>query len=70
MKWVQVFFVHKRIISSVTRVEFVCDRMSCIILRGRWCLIVLNIYASTEDENDDMKDRFYEELEHIFDKIP
>jgi hypothetical protein len=27
------FFVHKRIISAVTRVEFVSDRMSYIILR-------------------------------------
>jgi hypothetical protein len=31
------FFVHKRIISSVKRVEFVSDRMSYIILRGCWC---------------------------------
>jgi exonuclease III len=30
------FFVHKRIISEVRRVEFVSDRMSYIILRGRW----------------------------------
>jgi hypothetical protein len=29
------FFVHKRIISAVRRVEFVSDRMSYIILRGR-----------------------------------
>jgi hypothetical protein len=28
------FFVHKRIISSVKKVEFVSDRMSYIILRG------------------------------------
>jgi hypothetical protein len=33
------FFVHKRIISAVKRVEFVSDRMSYIILvlRGLWC---------------------------------
>jgi hypothetical protein len=30
------FFVHKRIISAVKRVEFVSDRMSYIILRSRW----------------------------------
>jgi hypothetical protein len=35
------FFVHKRIISAVKRVEFVSDRMSNIILRGRWCHIIL-----------------------------
>jgi hypothetical protein len=39
------FFVHKRIISAVRRVEFVSDRMSYIILRGRWCNIVLTVHA-------------------------
>jgi hypothetical protein len=29
------FFVHKRIISAVKKVEFVSDRMSYVILRGR-----------------------------------
>jgi hypothetical protein len=62
------FFVHKRIISPVKRVEFVSDRMPYIILRGRWChIIVLNVHARTEDENDDVKDSFYKELEHAFD---
>jgi hypothetical protein len=28
------FFIHKRIISAVKRLEFVSDRMSYIILRG------------------------------------
>jgi exonuclease III len=42
------FFVLKRIISAVTRVEFVSHRMSYIILRGRCChIIVLNVHAST-----------------------
>jgi hypothetical protein len=44
--------------------------MSYVILRGRWCDIVLNVHAPTEDKIDDMKDRFYEELEHMFDKFP
>jgi exonuclease III len=52
------FFVHKRIISAVKRVEFVSDRMSYIILRGRWCDIVLNVHAPTEDKCDDAKDSF------------
>jgi exonuclease III len=65
------FFVHKRIISAVKRVEFVNDRMSYIILRGSWFhIIVLNVHAPTEDKTDDVKDSFYEELEHIFDKFP
>jgi hypothetical protein len=65
------FFVHKRIISAVKRVEFVSDRMSYIILRGRWChIIVMNVYAPTEDKTDDVKESFYEELERVFDKFP
>jgi hypothetical protein len=41
------FFVHKRIISAVRRVEFVSDRMTYIILRGHWCnIIVVNVHAS------------------------
>jgi hypothetical protein len=46
--------VHKRFTSAVKRVEFVSDRMSDIILRGRWCHInVLNFHAPTEDKTDD-----------------
>jgi hypothetical protein len=62
--------VHKRIISAVKRVEFVSDRMSYIILRGRWChIIVLKVHAPTEDKIDDVKDSFYKELECVFDKF-
>jgi hypothetical protein len=57
------FFVHKRILSAVGRVEFISDRMSYIILRGRWCnIIVLNVRVSYEEKGDDVKDSFYEEL--------
>jgi hypothetical protein len=62
------FFVHKRIVSLVKRVEFVSNRMSYIVLRGCWYdLIVLNVHAPKEDKIDDIKDRFYKELEHVFD---
>jgi endonuclease/exonuclease/phosphatase family metal-dependent hydrolase len=65
------FFMHKRIISVVKRVEFVSDRMSYIILRGRWChIIVLNVHPPTEDKTDDVKGSFYKELERVFDKLP
>jgi hypothetical protein len=58
------FFVHKRIISAFTRVEFVSDRISYVTLRGRWCdIIVLNVHTPTKDKCDDTKDSFYEELE-------
>jgi hypothetical protein len=42
--------------------------MSYVILRGRWCdIIVLNVHVPTEDKSDDVKDRFYEEVEQVFD---
>jgi hypothetical protein len=57
------FFVHNRIISAVKRVEFVSDRMSYIILKGRWCdIIVLNVHAITEDKDDNIKDSFHEKV--------
>jgi exonuclease III len=65
------FFVDKTIISVVTRVEFISDRMSYIVLRGHWCdIIILNVHAPTEDKIDDIKDRFHKGLEHVFDKFP
>jgi hypothetical protein len=63
------FLVHKRIISAVKRVQFVSDRMSYTIIRGRWCdVIVLNIYAPIEDKID-MNDNFCQELKRVFDKF-
>jgi hypothetical protein len=51
-------------VSAVKMVEFVRGRMSYIILRGRWCnIIVLNVHALIEDKIDDIKDKLYEELE-------
>jgi hypothetical protein len=45
--------------------------MLYIILRGRWCdIIILNVHAPTEDKIDDVKGWFYEELEQVFNKFP
>jgi exonuclease III len=44
--------------------------MSYVILRGGWCdIMVLNVRVPTENKLDDIKVRFYEELEHVFDKF-
>ena len=45
------FFIHQRIASAVKRVEFVSDRVSYIVLRGRWCnIIVLNMHPPSEEK--------------------
>ena len=60
----QDFFVHYRVLSTVKRVEMVSDMMSYIVLRGRWCnIIVFNVHGPSEEKSDYLKDSFYEELE-------
>jgi hypothetical protein len=65
------FFSRRRTISEVKRVDFVSDRVSYMVLRGRWCNVtVLNAYAPTEEKSDDLRDSVYEELEQVFDYFP
>ena len=65
-----VFFVHRRIVSAVKRLEFVSDRLSYIVLRGRWRnIIVVNVHAPSEEKSDEAKGSFYEELEQVFDQF-
>ena len=41
--------------------------MSCIVLRGCWCnIIVLNVHVPNEEKTDDSKYIFYEEFEQVF----
>jgi len=45
--------------------------VSYIVLRGRWCnIIVWNVQAPSEKKSDDSKDIFYEELEQVSDHFP
>jgi endonuclease/exonuclease/phosphatase family metal-dependent hydrolase len=45
--------------------------MSYIILRGRWCnIIVPNVHSPCEEKGDDVKDSFYEELGRVFERFP
>jgi len=71
INWERVFFVHRRIVSAVKKVEFVSDRLSYIVLRGRWrSIIVVNVHAPSEEKSDEAKDSFYDELEQVFDQFP
>jgi hypothetical protein len=70
INWEQDFCTPQNI-SAVQRVNFVSKRVSFIVLRGRWCnIIVLNVHAPNEEKNDDSKDSLYEEFEQVFGHFP
>jgi hypothetical protein len=53
------FFVRNRLVSAVKRVEFVSDRVSYRVLRGRSSnIVVLNEHAPSEEKSGDSKDSF------------
>ena len=53
------FFVHHRIVLAVKRLEFVSDKVSYIVVRGRWCnIIFLNMHAPIEEKSDISKQSF------------
>ena len=44
--------------------------MSNIVLRGRWCnILVLIEHASSDEKTDYSRDSFYEELDQVFDNF-
>jgi hypothetical protein len=53
-------FLHHKIVSAVKTVEFVSDRVSYIVLRGRLInIIFLNVHEPNEEKSDDSKDSFF-----------
>jgi len=41
-------------VTAIKRVEFVSDGMSCLVLRGRWCnIIVLNMHEPSGEKSGD-----------------
>jgi hypothetical protein len=59
-------FLQHRTVSAGQRGAFINDRMSSIVLRGRWCnIIVWNVQAPSEAKSDDKNNSFYEELEQV-----
>jgi hypothetical protein len=65
------FFIHHRIISTVRAVDFISERMSYKVLRGRWFnSIVLNVHAPIEEKSEDSKGSVYEILKQVFNRFP
>ena len=50
------FFVQRRSVSAMKRIEFVSDRLSYIVLKGRWLhIIVVNVHAPSEEKSEELK---------------
>jgi len=55
----------------VKRGEFASDRLSYVVLRGRWPnIIVVNVHAPSGKKSEESKDSFYEELKQVFNHFP
>jgi hypothetical protein len=64
------FVINKKLVPAICDVQFVNDRLSFLVMRGKWYkYIFINVHCPTEEKEDDIKDEFYEELELIFDKF-
>ena len=50
-----ICFLHRRLVSAMKRIKFVSDRLSYIVLRGRWLHIILvNVHASSEEKSEEI----------------
>jgi len=51
------YFVQRRLVTAVKRIEFVSDRLWYIVLRVRWLhIIFINVHAPSEEECEELKD--------------
>ena len=54
-----IFFAHHRIVLAVKRLDFISDRVSYIVFRGRRCdIIVLSTHETSKEKHVDSKDSF------------
>jgi len=64
------FIVKKEITKNVMGFEPINERICKIRLKGKYHNITLiNIHASTEEKDDDVKEQFYTELQQVQEKV-
>lgn len=65
------FMIHDKILPNVKTFSAFNDRICYIHIAGKILdLIIINCYAPTEEKDEDIKDKFYEELESVYDTLP
>lgn len=65
------FLVRESLKGSIKEFNPVSERLCYIRIKGK-CknLTIINIHAPTEVKTDDEKDKFYEEMERVYQKLP
>ena len=49
------FFVHRRLVSAVRRIQFVSGRLSYRVPKGRWLhIIVVNVHARSDEKSEEL----------------
>jgi len=65
------FMINEKILHNTKSFTPVNDRICYIKISGRlFDLILINCYAPTEDKADDIKEKFYDELETVVNNLP
>lgn len=65
------FMIHRNLQNLIVKFDAINERMCVIRFRGRYRKItIVNAHAPTEEKEEDEKDKFYEVLEKIIEKIP
>lgn len=65
------FIVDGNIVGNILRFDAVLDRLCSIRIAGKFSNItIINAYAPTEQGSEESKDKFYEDLECLYDQIP
>ena len=65
------FIVAKSIKYNIIEFKTICPRINYIRINTKpYVTAIINVYAPTENEKEDEKDIFYEEIERLLEKLP
>ena len=65
------YIIQKSSVIKILGFERISDRICKLRIKGKFYNVTLiNIYAPTEDKEEDIKEHFYEELQRAQDRVP
>ena len=65
------FFIRAKVMNYVIGFETYNERISKLRIKGKYNNVTLiNVYAPTEEYQDNIKEQFYDDLQYVVDHIP